>query len=84
MTSGAAGGGGNVLRGAGGRQDLVDHVDDPVARWHIGCGDGCAVDRNRCSDAEGKGLTVDGGFHHAVADVGGRNRTRNDVIAQKV
>ena len=53
----------------GGRQHLVDDMDDPVARGHIGDGDRCVVDHDVVANAEGQGLTVHRSSGHAVGDI---------------
>ena len=75
---------GNVPRRVGGREHLVDDVDDAVARGYVGCGDGCTVDGDVGSNAERQRMTVDGRCRHAVGDVGCGNRPGNDVVEQNV
>ena len=84
MDAGALRRAGNVAGRVGGRQHLVNDVDEAVAGNHVRHGDVRIVDHHPVADGEGQRLTVGRIGRHAVRDVGGRHLSTHHVVKQNV
>ena len=84
VDAGALGGARDVVGGRGGRQHLVDDVDDAVAGGHVRGGHGGAVHHHSIAHGEAERVAVDGRRRHAVGHVGRRHVRPDDVVQQDV
>ena len=67
-----------------GCQNLVNHVNQTVARHNISRNNGRAVNHYRGSDGEGKWLSIGCICRHTVRHIGSRNFCGNHVIEQDI